>query len=139
MSTLLEDLKPRLARIPALDHDAPEAEHVAILGRKQGALTAIPKGLAGLPPEERPAVGAEANALRQQFETAFEARRAILKREQESGEPEDDLTMPGRERWSGALHPVTKVVDEIAEIFRELGFARVVGPEAETEWYNFIA
>jgi phenylalanyl-tRNA synthetase alpha chain len=139
MSSLLEDLKPRLARIAALDRDALEAEHVAILGRKQGALTALLKSVASLPPEERRTVGAEANALRQQFETAFEARRAALKRDQESGAPRADLTMPGRQRWSGALHPVTRVVDEIAEIFRELGFARVVGPEAETEWYNFIA
>jgi phenylalanyl-tRNA synthetase alpha chain len=47
--------------------------------------------------------------------------------------------MPGRGRWIGARHPVTEVVDEIVGIFRELGFAVAVGPEAETEWYNFGA
>jgi phenylalanyl-tRNA synthetase alpha chain len=47
--------------------------------------------------------------------------------------------MPGRERYVGAEHPVTLVVNEIAEIFRELGFVRVIGPEAENEWYNFLA
>ena len=45
--------------------------------------------------------------------------------------------MPGRRVWRGAVHPVTAVVDEICEIFRELGFTRVVGPEVETEDYNF--
>jgi phenylalanyl-tRNA synthetase alpha chain len=47
--------------------------------------------------------------------------------------------MPGRRRWVGAEHPVTRVVDEIVGIFRELGFAVATGPEVETEWYNFLA
>src|SRR5262249_28101854 len=50
-----------------------------------------------------------------------------------------DLTMPGRRRWAGAAHPVTEVVDEICGIFRSLGFAVAVGPEAEDEWMNFFA
>jgi phenylalanyl-tRNA synthetase alpha chain len=50
-----------------------------------------------------------------------------------------DLTLPGRRRWQGGLHPVTQVVDEICDIFRDLGFTRVRGPEAETTWYNFTA
>ena len=48
-----------------------------------------------------------------------------------------DLTMPARHRWQGSLHPVTLVIREIEEIFRELGFTVALGPEAETEWYNF--
>ena len=48
-----------------------------------------------------------------------------------------DLTMPARERWRGGRHPVTLVIREIREIFRELGFTVALGPEAETEWYNF--
>src|SRR3989454_323321 len=47
--------------------------------------------------------------------------------------------MPGRDQWRGGLHLVTQVVDEICEIFHELGFTRAVGPEAETERYNFFA
>src|SRR5439155_671147 len=50
-----------------------------------------------------------------------------------------DLTMPARAGWRGGLHLVTQVVDEICDIFRELGFTRAVGPEAETERYNFFA
>ncbi len=47
--------------------------------------------------------------------------------------------MPGRRVWTGGRHPVTLVIDEIADIFRELGFTIALGPEAESEWYNFTA
>jgi phenylalanyl-tRNA synthetase alpha chain len=50
-----------------------------------------------------------------------------------------DGTLPARHHWTGSLHPVTLVVDEICAIFRELGFTIALGPEAETEWYNFGA
>ncbi len=137
---ILARLETRLGALAALGHEALEAEHVAILGRKQGELNNLLKSLATLPAEERRSVGAAANQLRQRFEAAFEARRADLKHQSETGRQSGlDLSMPGRERFVGAEHPVTRVVDEIAEIFRELGFVRVVGPEAETEWYNFIA
>ena len=51
--------------------------------------------------------------------------------------PPHDLTMPARQQWRGAKHPVTLVIEEIAAIFRELGFTIALGPEAESEWYNF--
>ena len=137
---ILQSLEKRLEAIPALTGDALEAEHVAVLGRKQGELSNFLKSLPSLAPEERRTVGARANQLRQQFEAAFDARRVELKKEAESQSQSGvDLTMPGRDRWVGAEHPVTKVVNEIVDIFRELGFSRVVGPEAETEWYNFGA
>jgi phenylalanyl-tRNA synthetase alpha chain len=137
---ILSSLEKRLAIIPSLSPDALEAEHVAVLGRKQGELSNFLKTVPTLAPEERRTVGAAANELRLRFETAFEIRRAELKREAEQKTQSGiDPTMPGRDRYVGAEHPVTRVVDEIADIFRELGFARVVGPEAETEWYNFIS
>ncbi len=138
--SLLDALRPRLAAVADLDADALEAEQIAVLGRKSGALTALLRSLATLPPEERRAVGAAANEMRQAFEAAFEARAAGLAAT--AGDPAAaglDLTMPGRRRWVGAEHPVTTVVDEICEIFHGLGFNRAVGPEAETEWMNFGA
>jgi phenylalanyl-tRNA synthetase alpha chain len=132
-------LESRLPRIPTLSREELEREHTAILGRKQGELNAMLRSIAHLSPSEKHLFGSLANRLRTAFETAFDARREALKREQEGQQQGADLTMPARERWVGALHPVTKVVEEIAQIFRELGFARVVGPEAETEWYNFTA
>jgi phenylalanyl-tRNA synthetase alpha chain len=107
-----------------------------ILGRKAGTLTLILRSLAGIPAEERRAVGARANQLKNQLEEAIARRERAL--EQEAREPKAlDRTMPGRPVWRGAIHPVSAVVDEICEVFRTLGFTRVTGPEAETEDYNF--
>ena len=106
-----------------------------LLGRKAGALTAILRALPTLPPDERRVVGQRANQIKQQVAAALDAREAELAAGARG--TGDDLTMPGRGRWRGAVHPVSRTVDEICAIFAELGFARVVGPEAETEAYNF--
>jgi phenylalanyl-tRNA synthetase alpha chain len=135
----LDGLIPRLARVATLDAAGLEAERIAVLGRKQGALTAAMKALASLPPEERKRFGAAVNRVKQAFEEAIAAREAALAAAAGSGSLAIDRTMPGRGRWIGASHPVTRVVDEIVGIFRELGFAVAVGPDAETEWYNFGA
>jgi phenylalanyl-tRNA synthetase alpha chain len=136
----LDALLPRLDALPALSADVLEAEHTAILGRKGGALTTALKTLATLPVEERKRYGAAVNQLKARFEAAFGARADALADERRRREAAGvDLTMPGRRRWVGAEHPVTRVVDEIVGIFRELGFAVATGPEVETEWYNFLA
>jgi phenylalanyl-tRNA synthetase alpha chain len=136
----LDELLPRLSAVQQLDAPALEAERIAVLGRKQGALTAALRAVAGLDAEERKRFGAAANALKAAFEAAFAGREAALAATSRSaGQPGIDLTMPGRGRWIGALHPIASVVDEILAIFRELGFAVAVGPEAETEWLNFGA
>ncbi|HEX6616746.1 MAG TPA: hypothetical protein VF046_10630, partial [Gemmatimonadales bacterium] len=136
----LDALLPRLVAVPTLDAAALEAEQVAVLGRKSGALTAALKAVASLPVEERRRYGAAVNALKARFEAAFAARTEALEAERRRRDAAGlDLTMPGRRRWAGAEHPVTRVVDEIVGIFRELGFAVAVGPEVETEWYNFLA
>ena len=136
----LDRLRPRLDAVAALAADALEAEHTAILGRKSGLLTAALKAVASLPVEERKRYGAAVNQLKGRFEAAFAERRDALEAERRRREAAGvDLTMPGRRRWTGAEHPVTRVVDEIVGIFRELGFAVATGPEVETEWYNFLA
>jgi phenylalanyl-tRNA synthetase alpha chain len=136
----LDALQPRLEAVPTLGPAELEAEEIAILGRKSGLLTAALKRVATLPVEERKRFGAAVNRLKVQFETAFAARREVLDAERKAGEEAGiDLTMPGRQRWTGADHPVTRVVDEIVEIFRGIGFTVAVGPEVETEWYNFLA
>ncbi len=136
----LDSLLPRLAAIPSLDRGALDAERVAVLGRKQGALTAALRAVAQLDPAQRKGFGAASNALKESFEAAFATREAELAAGQLGAlDSSLDFTMPGRGRWIGALHPITQVVDEIIAIFRELGFAVAVGPEAETEWFNFGA
>jgi phenylalanyl-tRNA synthetase alpha chain len=136
----LDALLPRLEAIPALAADALEAESIAILGRKSGALTLALKGVTALPLEQRKRYGAAVNQLKARFEEAFSARRQALDAEQRQREQAGvDLTMPGRHRWVGAEHPVTRVVNEIVDIFHGIGFSVAVGPEVETDWYNFLA
>ena len=58
---------------------------------------------------------------------------------EDTGAPVEDLTLPARHRWKGGIHPVNQVIDEIWRIFQSMGFVRARGPEADTEWYNFLA
>jgi phenylalanyl-tRNA synthetase alpha chain len=135
-------LDERLAAIAARVNDVARADtrqldalRTELLGRKAGALTEVLRALPTLPPEERRVVGQRANQVKHDLEAAITARQDELTRADRAAAL--DLTMPARIQWRGAVHPVTRVVDEICDIFRELGFARVVGPEAETEDYNF--
>jgi phenylalanyl-tRNA synthetase alpha chain len=134
----LERLRERLPEIPQADERRLQDLKTEILGRKAGALTTILSALPSLDPDARRAVGAAANALKRDVEAALAAREAALTRAARAPGAVD-RTMPGRPGWTGGLHLVTQVVDEICEIFRELGFTRAVGPEAETERYNFWA
>ena len=136
----LEALRAELAGVPQLDAAALEAAEIRVLGRKQGALTELLKELPSLSPDEKRAVGAAANRLKHEWEAVIALRRTELATQAAAkAAARVDLTMPGRERWRGAVHPVTAVVEEIVGIFHGLGFARATGPEAETEWYNFGA
>jgi phenylalanyl-tRNA synthetase alpha chain len=132
------ELRERLKEIPQADERRLQDLRTEILGRKAGALTKILQRLPRLEPDLRKEVGKAANDLKGEFEAAFDAREREL-RGAAAAPPSVDLTMPGRPRWRGGLHLVTQVVDEICEIFREFGLTRAVGPEAETEWYNFGA
>ncbi|HEX5386057.1 MAG TPA: phenylalanine--tRNA ligase subunit alpha [Gemmatimonadales bacterium] len=134
----LDALVPRLERIAALDAAELEAEKISLLGRKAGAFNRLLQTLPSLPIEERKQYGAAVNRLKAEAEAAIAARSAALAAGAAPAAAAD-LTMPARHRWIGAEHPVTAVVDEILAIFRALGFAVVVGPEVETDWYNFGA
>jgi phenylalanyl-tRNA synthetase alpha chain len=90
-----------------------------------------------LPAEARPAVGQEANRVKGVVGEAIETRSRALARPAETAAI--DLTLPARSPWQGGLHPITRAIDEIWHIFREMGFVRARGPEADTEWYNFVA
>ena len=122
----------------AVDDAALEAARIKYLGRSEGRITAVLRGLGALPPEERPAVGQEANRVKGVVSAALDERAAHLAGPTGAGAAED-LTLPGRPVWRGSRHPITRAVDEIWEIFRDLGFTRARGPEADTEWYNFEA
>ncbi|NNK61754.1 MAG: phenylalanine--tRNA ligase subunit alpha, partial [Gemmatimonadetes bacterium] len=126
------------ATADATDPDDLEAVRIRFLGRKDGRISGVLRGLGTLDPAERPAVGAAANRVKGAVSAALDARAASLTAE--SG-PDSalDLSLPGRRAWVGGKHPITLVLDEIWEVFRSMGFTRARGPEAETEWYNFEA
>lgn len=116
-----------------------DAARTAVLGRKSGKLTALLAELPALSPDARRPAGAAVNRAKAALEAAFAAREEELAAAARDSQLPRDLTLPARERWLGALHPVTRVIEEVADIFRELGFTIALGPEAETEWYNFGA
>ncbi len=116
-----------------------EEVRITYLGRKEGKISGVLRGLGSLAAEERPQVGARANRAKGAVEVALEEKKELLKAEAGPEAPELDLSLPGRGGWRGGRHPVTQVIDEIWEIFRSMGFTRARGPEAETDWYNFVA
>jgi phenylalanyl-tRNA synthetase alpha chain len=144
MSTTLEErlagleAEARQAIASASDRDGLEAIRVRVLGRKDGELTNVMKMLGTLPPADRPAAGARANRAKEMITALLEARRASLESAADATRA-PDLTLPGRRQWRGARHPVTLVIEDICAVFARLGFTRVRGPEAETDWYNFTA
>ena len=109
---------------------------------KAGELTALLKSLGALAADERKAAGASINAAKASLESALDARRAGLadaKMQSRLGEEALDVTLPGRGRKPGGIHPVIRTWQRVEEIFRSIGFDVADGPEIETDWYNFTA
>jgi phenylalanyl-tRNA synthetase alpha chain len=98
--------------------------------------------LGSLSPEERKALGAAYNAAKSRIEAALEARRAALAEVRLAARLSEealDVTLPGRGRGRGGVHPVVRTWQRVEEIFRSIGFEVADGPEIETDWYNFTA
>jgi phenylalanyl-tRNA synthetase alpha chain len=118
-----------------------EAVRVSALG-KSGSITALLKSLGSMDPETRAAEGPRIHALREQVTNAIAERKSALESadlERKLATEKIDLSLPARESVSGTVHPVSQVMDELAEIFADLGFSVAEGPEIETQWYNFTA
>jgi phenylalanyl-tRNA synthetase alpha chain len=131
-----------LGAIAAADSlDAIEAVRVAALG-KQGSISALLKTLGGMSPEERQVQGPLINGLREAVSDAIAARKAALEGaalEARLASERIDLSLPAPEAPRGSIHPVSQVMDELAEIFADMGFAVAEGPEIEDDWHNFSA
>ena len=118
-----------------------EQVRVRVLGRA-GQLTTVLRTLGSIPATERPKVGEQANRAKAKVEAAIAARLEALKIEErrrtlQAERP--DLTLPGRRPPPGAMHPLTRVTEEIIEVFEGLGFSVAEGPEVESDYYNFAA
>ena len=136
------DASSLLDRIKAApDLAALDAARVAVLG-KSGEITALLKSLGGMTPEQRAAEGPRINGLREAVTSAITARKTALENEQleqRLATERVDLSLPSRNTPQGSIHTVSQVMDELAEIFADLGFAVAEGPEIEDDWHNFTA
>jgi phenylalanyl-tRNA synthetase alpha chain len=125
----------------ATDPAALENSKARYLG-KSGELTALLRTLGALAPEERKGAGARINAGKERIGQALEARRAELAGARLQGrlaEEALDVTLPGRGRGRGGIHPIIRTWQRIEAIFGSIGFDVADGPEIETDWYNFTA
>ncbi len=125
----------------ATTSEALEAVRVAVLG-KSGTLTAYLRSMGQVAKEERASVGKSVNAAREKVEAALdEAKTRIARAELASSidAAAVDITLPGRAQQLGTRHLISRIIDEISEVFLGLGYSVIEGPEVETDYYNFEA
>ncbi|HEX2518594.1 MAG TPA: phenylalanine--tRNA ligase subunit alpha, partial [Castellaniella sp.] len=139
LASLIEQAGARFAQA----HDAAtlENEKAVFLG-KQGSLTGLLKGLAALQGDEKRTRGAQINQAKQQIEALLNERRAQLAQaqlDQRLAAETIDVTLPGRGRGTGGIHPVIRTWQRVEQIFRSIGFDVADGPEIEDDWTNFTA
>lgn len=118
-----------------------EDVRIRVLGKK-GELTQVLRQMGSLSAEERPVIGALANDIRTAIENAIaQKRNELLKAEREQKLKDEviDVTMAGRRPSVGGLHPITKVLNEVKDIFLGMGFSIAEGPDVELDYYNFEA
>ncbi len=118
-----------------------EQIRVGFLGRK-GELTLVVRQMRDVAPEQRPAMGAVLNQIKDEIEARIaEALTQVraAERARRAAEERIDVTLPGRRRQRGTLHPLTQVVDELVDVFGSLGFTVVEGPDVEDDYHNFEA
>ena len=121
--------------------DELEQLRVKYLGKK-GELSQILRGMGKLSPEERPAVGSQANVVKEEVQTKLEQRKQDLQQAQIEAQIKAesiDVTMPGVSRPLGRVHPLNGVVDRVLDVFIGLGYTVATGPQIETDYYNFEA
>ena len=139
----IEDLERNLmARVTAADDLAQlEVARLAALGRK-GALSTMMRGLGQMEPARRREVAPALNQLKDKLGQAIEERRGALaraEREARLASQRIDVTLPVRPELDGRLHPISQVMDEISEIFADMGFTIAEGPDIEDDFHNFTA
>lgn len=121
--------------------DEAEQLRIRLLGRK-GELTTIVRSLKDVPPEERPQMGARINEIKDDIEQRLVAELARLReaaRAEQISRERIDVTVPGRRRMVGHLHPITRTLNEVVDVFVALGFSVAEGPDIEDEHHNFNA
>ena len=131
-----------LARVAeAADETALEQVRLAALGKK-GEISLMMRELGRMTPEERQTEGKALNALRDEIDAALRARKSALEDAALDARLASewlDVTLPGRPRPQGSIHPISQVTAEVTEIFADMGFSVAEGPQIESDWFNFDA
>ncbi len=125
----------------ASDLNQLEQVRLDLLGKK-GRMTAILRQMGQVPPEQRPALGALVNDVRNKLEEGLAKRQQQLSRlemEQQLAAEKLDVTLPGRRPSRGAVHPISRVCRQIEDIFLGMGYSIEEGPDIESDYYNFVA
>jgi phenylalanyl-tRNA synthetase alpha chain len=139
LDTIVQDAQAAFTAAPA-PADLENAKAV-FLG-KTGRITELMKGMAALSVDEKKSRGAAINIAKQAIEAALSERRAALARAELDVQLRAealDVTLPGRQRGQGGLHPVSLTLERIEAIFASMGFDVADGPEIESDWFNFTA
>jgi len=137
--TLRQTWLTRVAK--ATDATALEEVRLAALGKK-GEVSLKMRELGRMSPEERQTAGAALNRLKDEIDAALRARKAALEDAALEARLADewlDVTLPGRPRPAGSIHPVSQVMEEVTAIFADMGFSVAEGPQVESDWMNFDA
>ncbi len=144
--TIIEELAQlrvaALADIECAESSAALDEVRVRVTGKSGTLTGYLRQMGQIPPEERATVGKTANAVRNEVEAALESRKKVLaaaELEASISASAVDVTLPGRSQQIGARHLISRISDEICDVFLGLGYTVATGPEVETDYYNFTA
>lgn len=130
-----------LSRIAQADDAALEAVRIEALG-KQGKISALMKQLGAMNPAERQDMGPKLNGLRDSLQEAIAARRGDLAEAALAAQLEaerQDASLPAVPRRIGSIHPIMRVMEELSEIFADMGFALAEGPDIESDFHNFTA
>jgi phenylalanyl-tRNA synthetase alpha chain len=132
----------RVAFLAALEKATTETDleqvRVEFLSRS-GAVANLFEEMRSLPPAEKPAMGKLLNMLKSDSQAAFDEKKRTLTATKVLGGSQRDLTLPGRPRPVGTKHPLMQTIDDIKRIFVSMGFSVAIGPEIETDYYNFGA
>lgn len=125
----------------ASDLDGLEAVRIAALGKK-GSVSGLMKGLGGMSPDERKVMGPALNSLKGEVADLIASRKSVLEDaalDARLASERVDVSLPVHDHPQGSVHPISQVMDEIAEIFASLGFDVAEGPDLESDFHNFTA
>jgi phenylalanyl-tRNA synthetase alpha chain len=140
---VMDDLRDKYLTAIAEARDEAELENLRVQAvGKKGEISLKMRELGRMTPEERQTAGPALNALKDEINAALAARKQALADAALDARLREewlDVTLPGRPRRAGTIHPVSQVTEEVTAIFADMGFAVAEGPQIESDWYNFDA